>query len=177
MYISTFAMCWFQQTMSSKLTKDSTFITTHSIIHDQVFVLKMCFAKIAIFSMKMSESNIFFRLTQVTNIYKHISRNKGATMTASGKLAPDKFFFFLITKRPYLKNNYITIQKGYSSKSLHWYQRISVWKKVDDESFLCDKVFMLKSHLLQKHLYLLKKCLNWKYFVVNPSPKYFNANI
>ncbi len=85
MYISTLAMCWFQQTMS---TKHSTIITTPSIIHDQHF------AKIAIFSIKMSESKISFRLIQATNSYKHISRNIAATMTASRKLAHDKLLFF-----------------------------------------------------------------------------------
>ncbi len=54
--------------------------------------LKKVFVKIAIFSLKMSESKIFFRLTQATNTYKHISRNIGSTMTASRKLAHDKVF-------------------------------------------------------------------------------------
>ncbi len=75
-------------------TKYSTFIQTPSIIHDQDFVFKKTvFLKIAIFSIKMSESKIFFRLIQATNTYKHISRNIGrATMTASRKLAHDKVF-------------------------------------------------------------------------------------
>ncbi len=37
----------------------------------------------------MSESKICFRLTQATTTYKHISRNIGATMTASRKLVFD----------------------------------------------------------------------------------------
>ncbi len=74
-------------------TKQSTFITTPSIIHDQDFIFKKVFAKIAIFSINMSESKIFFKLTQATNTYKHISRNIGATMTASRKLAHDEVFF------------------------------------------------------------------------------------
>ncbi len=58
MYISihVLAMHGFQQTMS---TKHSTFITTPSIIHDKDFLFKKVFAKIAIFSIKMSESKIF----------------------------------------------------------------------------------------------------------------------
>ncbi len=48
----------------------------------------------------MSESKIFFRLTQATNTYKHISRNIGTTMTASRKLAHAKVVFFKFTKRP-----------------------------------------------------------------------------
>ncbi len=59
----------------------------------KVLYLKKVFAQIAIFSMKMSESKIFFRLTQSTNTYKHISRNIGATMTASRKLAHKMVFF------------------------------------------------------------------------------------
>ncbi len=42
----------------------------------------------------MSESKIYFRLTQATNTYKHISRNIGATMTASRKLAHGKVINF-----------------------------------------------------------------------------------
>ncbi len=101
-------------------TKHSTLITTPSIIHVQDFVFKKTvFAKIAIFSKQMSESKIFFRLTQATNTYKHISRNIGNTMTASRKLAHDNFFFsFSPPKRPF-KKNCITIKKCYSSKSLH----------------------------------------------------------
>ncbi len=55
----------------------------------KILYLKNVFAKIAIFSKKMSQSKIFFRLTQPTNTYKHISRNIGATITASRKLAHD----------------------------------------------------------------------------------------
>ncbi len=62
----------------------------------------------------MSESKIFFRLTQATNTYKHT--NIGATMTYSRKLAHEKVFF--PHKKTFLKNNSITITKGYSSKYL-----------------------------------------------------------
>ncbi len=48
--------------------------------------------KIAILSIKMSESKLFFRLTQATNTYKHISRNIWVTLTASRKLAHDRVF-------------------------------------------------------------------------------------
>ncbi len=70
-------------------------------------------------------------------------------MTASRKLAYEK---------P-LKKIALQPKKINSSKSLqwyHWYQWISEWKKVDDESFLHDKAFVLKKkHFLQKQLYLL----------------------
>ncbi len=94
------------------------------------------FAKIAIFSIKISESKIFFRLTQATNTYKHISRNIGATMTASRKLAHDTVFLIFSQKGLLKEKNYITIKKCCSSKSLNWYQWICLWKKIDDESFL-----------------------------------------
>ncbi len=50
----------------------------------------------------MSESKRFFRLTQATNTYKHISRNIRATMIASRKFAHDKVFKFF-HKRPFKK--------------------------------------------------------------------------
>ncbi len=51
----------------------------------KILYLKKAFAKIAIFSKKMSEPKIFIKLTQATNTYKHISRNIEATITASRK--------------------------------------------------------------------------------------------
>ncbi len=69
------------------------------------------FAKIDIFSIQMSESKIFFRLTQATNIYKHISRNIGATMTASRKLAHDKVFFILGAKGPFFHQKMVAPSK------------------------------------------------------------------
>ncbi len=41
---------------------------------------------------------MFFRLTQATNTYKHITRNIGATMTASRKFTHDKVFKFFHKK-------------------------------------------------------------------------------
>ncbi len=55
-----------------------------------LYLKKTVFAKIAIFSIKMSQSKIFFMLAQATNTYKHITRNIGATMRASWKLAYGK---------------------------------------------------------------------------------------
>ncbi len=69
----------------------------------KVLCLKKAFTKIAIFSIKMSESKIFLRLTQATNTYKHIFRNIGATIKASRKLDHDKVFFNVFTKRPLKK--------------------------------------------------------------------------
>ncbi len=90
MYISILAMCWFQQTMS---TKHSTFITTSSIILDQDFVFKKTvFANNAIFSKIMSQLKDIFWLIQAPNISKHISSNGWATIKDSRKTAHDKVF-------------------------------------------------------------------------------------
>ncbi len=63
-----------------------------------ILYLKNAFANIVIVSIKMSESKVFFRLTQATNTYKHISRNIGATMTASRKLSHEKVFLIFSQK-------------------------------------------------------------------------------
>ncbi len=77
----------------------------------KILYLKKVFAKIAIFSIKMSESKIFFRLTQTTQILTSISRNTGATMTASRKLAHHKVVVFS-QKGLFKKEKYsITIKK------------------------------------------------------------------
>ncbi len=110
MYISTLAMCWFQQAM---ITKHSTFITTPSIIHDQDFVFKKRFCKNCYISIIMSESKIYFRWTQATNTYKHICRNIGTTMTASRKLAHDKAFLICSQKGLFKKKK---------KKKLHYNQ-------------------------------------------------------
>ncbi len=53
------------------------------------------FAKNALFSNIMSQSNDFVWLIQAPNISKHISRNGGFTIKASRKTAHDKFIFIL----------------------------------------------------------------------------------
>ncbi len=100
----------------------------------------------------MAESKIFFRLTQVTNTYKHISRNIGAIMIASRTLAHDNVF----KKKNSQEGLCIAIKNIYSSKSLHWYQWISVWKKVHDESFLHDKVCVKKPSFAKEAVSSLK---------------------
>ncbi len=52
------------------------------------------FAKNAIFSKIMSQSKDFFWLVQAPYIFKHISRNGGATIKASRKTAHDKKILF-----------------------------------------------------------------------------------
>ncbi len=74
------------------------------------------------------------------------------------------------------KKNYITI-KNVIALNLYIDIWISVWKKVDDESFLHDKVFVLKTIFCKNRNIFLKNVQIGNIFVVNPSPKYFNANI
>ncbi len=66
--------------------------------------LKKVFENIYIFSIKMSESKILFRLMEATITYKHISRNIGATLKASRKLAEVYDERFLYEKVFVLKN-------------------------------------------------------------------------
>ncbi len=87
MYISILAMCWFQQTMS---TKHSTFISTSSITKN--LYLKKVFAKNAIFSKIMSQSKELFWLIQAPNTAMQIYRNKRAIKKASRKTVYDKVF-------------------------------------------------------------------------------------
>ncbi len=81
---------------------------------------------------------------------KHISRNGGATIMSSRKTAHAKSFFYFEAKRPFFPNKLWHHEKGYSPKSVYWYQCFSVWKKVDGESLVHDKVVVLKKHFLQK---------------------------
>ncbi len=174
MYISTFAMCWFQQTMS---TKYSIFITTPSIIHDQDFVFIKVFAKIAIFSIKMSESKICLRLTQATNTYKHISRNIGTTMTASKKLTHDKVIN-VSQKQPF-KIKKIALQSK-TVIALNLYIDIN---KLVYERRLMMKVFSMTKFCVKKTIFCKNSCIFFKnvrivnIFVVNPSPQLLNTNI
>ncbi len=61
---------------------------------------KPSFAKTAVSSLKMSQLEIFLWLTQAPNTSMQISRNIGATITASRKLAYDNVLNFF-TKRPF----------------------------------------------------------------------------
>ncbi len=98
----------------------------------------------------MSQSKDFFGLIQAPNISKHISRLGGATIKASRKAAHDKVFIFWGKKAIFSKKKWWHHEKHYSPKSVYWYQCFSVWKKVECESLVHDKVFVLKKHFLQK---------------------------
>ncbi len=77
-----------------------------------------------------------FGLIQATNMFKHISTNTGATIKASRKTAHDKVFYMLWTKGHFFPENGDTIKKGYSPRSVYWYQCFSVWKTVGAKSLV-----------------------------------------
>ncbi len=64
--------------------------------------------------------NALFLKTKIQNMSKHISRNRGATIKASRKTVHDKVFILG------QKNIFGNIKKGYSPKSVYWYQCFSV---------------------------------------------------
>ncbi len=119
----------------------------------KILNLKKVFAKIAIFSIKMSESKISFMLAQATNTYKHISRNIGATITASRKLAHGKVFFNFFTKRHFFTKQIALQSKNVIALNLY----IDINELVYERRLMMkvfDKVFVLQTYLLQKQLYL-----------------------
>ncbi len=59
----------------------------------------------------MSQSKDFFGLIQAPYISKHISRNRGATIKVSRKIAHDKVFFILGQKGHFFSKNGGTIKK------------------------------------------------------------------
>ncbi len=127
----------------------------------KILYLKKVFAKIAIFSIKMSESKIFFRLTQATNTYRHISRNIQATMTASWKLAHDKVLKKEFHKKAFKKKKNCIIIKKQHAIALNIYidvidtNELVYERRMMMNVFSMTKVFVLKDHLLQNQLYLL----------------------
>ncbi len=141
MYISILAMgsvlgCRFQQTMS-------TFITTPSLIHNQDFVFKKTvFANNAIFSKIMFQSKDLFWLIQAPNIFKHISRNGGATIKASRKTAHDKVILILGQKGHFSPQNGGTMKNVialnlYIVTNVLVYERRLMMKVFSMTKFLC----------------------------------------
>ncbi len=111
---------------------------SENLVHnkDKSFCLKNNFFwKYILFSKKMSQTKTLFWLIQAPNTCKHISRNKGATMKDSRKIADDKVSFNFLVKLRFFQKNGSTLKK-YSSKSVYWYQCFSVWKVVGVESLV-----------------------------------------
>ncbi len=92
----------------------------------------------------MYESEKCFRLAQAANTYKLVSRNKEATMIASGKLAHDKVFNFF-TKRLFFQN-----KMQYNQKKNRY---IDINELVYEINLMMIVLSMTK--FLQKQLYLL----------------------
>ncbi len=109
---------------------------------------------------------IFFWLIQAPNISKHISRNGGATIKVSRKTAHDKVFFkFWGTMK-----NVIALNLYIGTNVLVYERRlmVKVWSMT---KFLCKKHFCKNSYIF------FKNDPFENIFVLNPSPKYCNANM
>ncbi len=65
-------------------------------------------------------------LIQAPNMSNHISRNGGATIKASRKTAHNKEIFKLGQKVHFFPKKLWHHEKGYSPKSVYWYQCFSV---------------------------------------------------
>ncbi len=87
----------------------------------QIFYVKKTFsAKIAIFSLKMTQLKIFLCLTQAPNTAMQTCRNKGATKKASRKTVYDKVFKVLAKKVNFIKKIVVLLKQSISHKSVHW---------------------------------------------------------
>ncbi len=73
------------------------------LVYDKGFVLKTFSAKIAIFSLEMTQLKILLCLTQAPNTAMQICRNKGATKKASRKTVYDNVFKVLAKKVTFTK--------------------------------------------------------------------------
>ncbi len=71
-------------------------------------------AKIAIFSLKITQLKIFLSLTQAPNTAVQICRNKGATKKASRKTVHDKVFKLLAKKVTFIQKNCGTAETKYN---------------------------------------------------------------
>ncbi len=91
-------------------------------------VKKPSFVKTAVSSLKMSELEIFLRLTHAPNTSMQISRNKGATRKASRKMIHDSFFKYFGKNEIIYPKMGAPPKKIISHKSVHWYQCMCIWK-------------------------------------------------
>ncbi len=67
----------------------------------------------------MSQSKDFFGLIQAPNISKHISRNGGATIKASQKIAHDKVSLFWGKNDIFCEKMVAPLKKSYSHCIMH----------------------------------------------------------
>ncbi len=120
---------------------------------------KTCSAKIAIFSLKMTQLKIFLCLAQAPNTAMQISRSKGATKKASRKTVYDKVFNVLAKNVTFIKKIMVPLKQSISH-NLYIGINVLVYGKCLMVTVLSmtkkRKVFVLKTHFLQKMLYFLK---------------------
>ncbi len=88
-----------------------------------------------------------------------------------------KFFLILGQKGHFFPQKWWHHEKRYSPKSVYCYKCFSVWKKVDGESLVHDKVFVLINIFCKNSYIFFKNNPIENIFVLNPSPKYCNANM
>ncbi len=96
----------------------------------------------------MTQLKILWCLTPAPNTAMQICRNKAATKKASRKTVHDKVFKVLVKKVTLLKKIVLPLKQSINHKSVHWYQCFSLWKILDGECLVHDKVFVLKKHFL-----------------------------
>ncbi len=87
----------------------------------QSFCVKKTFsAKIAIFSLKITQLKIFLCLTQAPNTAMQICRNKGATKKDSRKTVHHKKIKVLAEKVTFIQKIVVPLKQSISHKSVHW---------------------------------------------------------
>ncbi len=109
----------------------------------------------------MSQSTDFVWLIQAPNIFKHISRNGGATMKASRKTAHDKVFFILGQKGNFPPKNggtmkHIIALNLYIGSNVLVYERrlmVKVWSMT---KFCVKKTFSAKIDIFSLKMTQLK---------------------
>ncbi len=92
----------------NKVIALNLYIGTNVLVYERRLMVKVCVkktfsAKIAIFSLKMTQLKIFLCLPQAPNTAMQICRNKGASKKASRKSVYDKVFKVLAKKVTFIK--------------------------------------------------------------------------
>ncbi len=101
---------------------------------------KHFFAKTAESSLKMSELEIFFWLTQSLNTSIQISRNKAVTKKASRTMFATKIFFNFLAKRPFFTQKWWHHQNKLQAINLY----IGINLLVDGKCLVVNIRFMTK---------------------------------
>ncbi len=133
------------------------------------------FANNAIFSKNNVPIKRYFWLIQAPNISKHIPRNGGATIKASRGTAHDKKCFILGQKGHFLPKNGGTM-KNVIALNLYIGTHVLVYER-RLMVIVYDKVFVFKNIFCKNsYIFFINDPIE-NIFVLNPSPKYCNANM